>query len=414
MFAKGKYMSTILEKYSGVKPVAVDVLGGDNLEEVWEGIVAAEEKGLPMLLVGPGELVRGHGVEHIVAELQVPMDVSADDLPGWVKGDRAKESSMYTAVQAVKDERASAVFSAGSSGGMYGIAHSVLGFQKRTSRPGIAASIPRLLQPGKFNVLCDSGAHIDPSPEAMVYNALLGLCVSRTRHGVVDPGVAFLSNGEEIRKGKPVSKAARYILSNMELPFGYLLDENIESKHATGSVADVIIADGFSGNIVLKAVEGAVKNGLFGFAGYLEQMLGSLTFDGLERQFGNVLHTLNKLQHVMSPKELAELVSAITSGALIEYGYGPVHPDTYGGAVVPGMNGLVVIGHGSIKAKGIPNAVVTSLELVSSGLVDDTAVALKDFKIPEALAREAKEKYGLNSKPEKMSSNKQTIVHRKN
>lgn len=389
-------MAVVNEVYGERLPVAVDVLGGDNLDQVWDGVKQAFEQGLPMLLVGPESQVKGHGVDYIAADVQVPMNTSGDTVSEWVRGPRSKETTMYMAVQAVAEGRASAVFSAGSSAGMYAVAHSVLGFQKRTSRPGIATSIPRLTDMSGFNVLCDSGAHIAPSPEAMVYNAVLASVVARVRHGTEEPVVAFLANGEETSKGDSTTKAARHILAHVDLPLGRLHEENVEGKHLTANTADVIVANGLLGNVALKTIEGAAKAALFGYANYLNYSLAMSDFESLCASYPQIADMLPVLQSSgLSAQDVTRLVTTIAGTELIGFGYGPAHPDSYGGAVIPGMNGIVVIGHGSIKANGIPNAVKTSLDLSASGLVGATAQALEGFDLPKELVLEAKQKYGL-------------------
>ncbi len=311
--------------------VAVDALGGDRgPEEIVAGALAAAGPDLEPAVYGrPG--LDTHGLPLVEAGEAIGMDESP------VEAVRAKPgSSLVRAVRAVADGDAQAVVSAGSTGAM--LAASLLHLRRLPGvlRPGIAVVLPARRGP---SVLIDAGANADARPEHLLQFAHMGALFAEEILGVAEPEVRLLSIGEEAEKGSQLVLEAHELLRESGLRFA----GNTESRWLLEGEADVVVTDGFTGNVALKALEGTILT-----------ILGSLR------------------------SELESSMRGKLGGLLIRPAAGRVRtrldPETYGGAYLLGLRGLVVIAHGSSSRVAIANAIA----LAARGVEHDVVARLDE------------------------------------
>ncbi len=313
-------------------PVAVDAMGGDKApgEIVAGARRAQDELGIPVLLVGPGDGSLGDtsGLELLVASEVVAMD---EDAGRAVRTKR--DSSLVRAAEAVRDGRASAMVSAGNTGATMASALFRMGRMRGVARPAIATPLP---VPGASpTVLVDAGANAECQPEWLVQFAQMASAYVTARYGIASPSVALLSIGEEPSKGNAVGKEAHGLLAGTG---GIRFVGNVEGRDLLGGSVDVVVTDGFTGNVALKALEGAMR----AFTGILGSVIGSSPEC---RAAGDVL-----------------LPALLTHAAEMD-------PEETGGALLLGVEGVCVISHGSSSARAILNAVRAAHELAERDLV---------------------------------------------
>jgi glycerol-3-phosphate acyltransferase PlsX len=319
--------------------VAVDALGGDRApDEIVAGALGAASHELEPVLYGPPGLETG-SIHLVEADEVIGMDDHA------VEAVRSKPgSTLVRAVRAVADGEADAVVSAGNTGAM--LAASLLHIRRLPGvhRPGIAAVIPTKRGP---SVLIDAGANADARPEHLLQFAHMGAVLSEEILGVRRPQVRLLSIGEEPEKGSQLALEAHQLLRESSLDFG----GNTEGRTLLEGEADVVVTDGFTGNVALKTVEGTIRSLL----------------DALR-------------------SELDASVRGKLGGLLIRSGARKLRkrldPDTYGGAYLLGLNGLVVIAHGSSSRIAIANAI----RLAARGVEHRVVERLEERLAPGVLA----------------------------
>jgi glycerol-3-phosphate acyltransferase PlsX len=307
--------------------VAVDALGGDHApDEVVLGAVEAASDDIEPVLVGPPSL-DSHGLTLIEASEAIDMDDHAVDAV------RAKpDSSLVRAARAVADGEADAVVSGGHTGAM--LAASLLHIRRIRGvyRPAIAIVIPTKV--GR-SVLIDAGANADARPEHLVQFAHMGAVFAEEILEIPDPEVRLLSIGEEREKGNQLTIDAHELLRAADhLRFG----GNTEGRTLLDGEADVIVADGFTGNVALKTLEGTVKSLLDALRTELESSMRGRLGGALIRPAARGLRTR-------------------------------LDPETYGGGYLLGLNGLVVIAHGSSSRVAIANAIRHAARGVAHGVV---------------------------------------------
>ena len=242
-----------------------------------------------------------------------------------------KDSSLVRIAEAVRDGRAQAMVGAGNTGATMAAALLRMGRIRGVQRPAIAVPVP---VPGseRSSILLDAGATVDPEPEWLVQWARLGREYAKVRLGIDEPTIALLSNGEEAGKGDDLRKRAFALLSEVKGFIG-----NVEGRDLLGGAADVIVTDGFTGNVALKTAEGS----LLGIAGLVFAVVD-------EPEWASVADAL-KLR----------LLEAAA----------PLLPDNTGGAVLLGVNGICVISHGSSSAAAMVNAIRVARDAVVAGVV---------------------------------------------
>jgi phosphate acyltransferase len=324
-------------------PIALDAMGGDHApHEIVAGArLAHAEFGIPVLLVGrPEELGDTGGLPVLAATEVIAMDAE----PGRSVR-QLKDSSLVRAAQAVRDGQASAMVSAGNTGATMASALLRMGRIKGVSRPAIATPIPRRV--GSPVVLLDAGANADCEPEWLVQFGLMGAVFARCRFGVTEPRVGLLSIGEEAGKGNASVKATYAAMSAIDWAStcGARFVGNVEGRDLMGEVADVAVTDGFTGNVALKAMEGTTKTVI---AALLE------AFDA-------------------TPKSRAAAAELMESLLPL---YAKFSPETYGGAMLLGVDGVCVISHGSSNANAIRNALRVAGDMVESDIVGELRTAI--------------------------------------
>ncbi len=317
-------------------PIAVDAMGGDRAPgEILAGAHAAAALGIPVALVGPAGLEGVHPLQLIEASEVIAMD---DDPAQAVR--RKKDSTLVRAAEAVRDGKASAMVSAGNTGATMASALLRMGRIKGVNRPAIATPIP---VPGELpNVLLDAGANSEVQPEWLVQFAQMGSVYARHRFGIATPKVGLLSIGEEPGKGDTLRKEAYGLLA---VAPGIEFIGNVEGRDMMLKTADVIVTDGFTGNVALKTLEG-----------------------GLRVLFGALLNAFG------AKEEYKEHADALLPALLPLYEQ--MSPDTYGGAMLLGVDGVCIISHGSTNERAALNAIKIAAEMVELHVVDELRAAI--------------------------------------
>jgi len=294
--------------------VAVDAMGGDRgPEDVVAGAVAAASDEIVPILVGPSGL-ETYGLELVEAPDVIGMDEKPAEA---VRGKPA--SSLVVACRLVGEGRAEAVISAGNTGAMLAACLLELRRVPGVRRPAIAVTIPARRRP---SVLLDSGANADARPEDLVQFAHMGAVFAEEVLGVRNPEVRLLSIGEESEKGNQLTLEAHRLLAAGDLNF----TGNTEGRDLLVGAADVVVTDGFTGNVALKLLEGTIQNLLEAFR---EEVTATL-----RGKLGGLLIR-------PATRRLRERLD----------------PDTYGGAYLLGLRGLAVIAHGNSSRRAIANAI---------------------------------------------------------
>lgn len=318
--------------------VAVDAMGGDRApEEIVAGALAAASDSVEPVLFG-----RHDELEPIAEGLEI---VHADDIVAMDEkpSDAAREkraSSMFAACRAVGEGDAQAVVSAGNTGAM--LAAGLLEIRRlpNVHRPAIAVPLPSI---GGTSVLIDAGANADARPEHLVQFGHMGSVFAEEILGIADPDVALLSIGEEPEKGNRLVRETHPVLEASHLDFV----GNVESRELLAHAADVVVCDGFTGNMALKLMEGTIKTLLDEFRKEIEASLRGKLGGLLIRPAARGLR-----------KRL--------------------DPDTYGGAYLLGLRGLVVIAHGSSSCTAIANAITLGAQGAAGNVVARVAARLEE------------------------------------
>ncbi|HVS84936.1 MAG TPA: phosphate acyltransferase PlsX [Gaiellaceae bacterium] len=309
--------------------VAVDAMGGDRgPAEIVAGALAARAGALTPVLFGPA------GLDAQGLELREAPDViEMHEKPA--EAVRSKpNSSLVASVRAVHEGDADAVVSAGNTGAMLAAGLLELRRLPGVLRPAIAVPIPSGSGP---SVLIDAGANADARPEHLLQFATMGAVFAEEILGVANPVVKLLSIGEEAEKGNQLTLEAHALLEASELEFA----GNCEGRDILAGAADVVVTDGFTGNVALKTVEGTIRT-----------LLGSLRDEITATATGKLGGLLirpasRRLRHRLDP-------------------------DTYGGAYLLGLRGLAVIAHGNSSSTAIANAI----RLAARGVEHDVVGAL--------------------------------------
>lgn len=315
--------------------VALDAMGGDRapLETVL-GAAAAAERGYDVILVGDRAVLAPLVVDH---ESYLPI-VHASEVIGMqedpARAIREKpDASVGVAARLVRDGVVSAFVSAGSTGAALATAAITIGRLDGVDRPAVATMLPT---PGSPTVLIDSGANQDCRPEYFPQFALMGSVIAEVHFGLEQPRVGLLNIGEERGKGRELERAAYELLSATAVNFV----GNVEGRDLSSDAVDVLVTDGFTGNVVLKTTEGTAM--------FVAQMaLDAMATMSLEDQ-KRVLPVLSGLR------------------ARLDY-------ETFGGAHLVGSKGVVVIAHGTSSSVAIANAIALAADGADRDLVNRLA-----------------------------------------
>jgi glycerol-3-phosphate acyltransferase PlsX len=319
--------------------VAIDAMGGDRAPEaiVAGALDAAATLDVDVLLAGPPERLqplvdadgRAPGAGGRVTLLPASEVIAMDDPATAVRSKR--DASMVRCAEAVRDGRADAMVGAGNTGATMASALLRWGRLPGVNRPAIAVPVP-VAGSGARQLLVDGGATVDPEAQWLVQWALLAREYARVRLGVDEPTIALLSNGEEAGKGDALRKEAFELLSVVKGFIG-----NVEGRDLSRVAADVIVTDGFTGNVALKTLEGAMG------------ALAGLIFSVLDEP---------DFAPVSGPIKLRLLEAAAD-----------LLPDETGGAMLLGVDGVCVISHGSSSGRAIVNAIAVAVSCVKADVV---------------------------------------------
>lgn len=318
--------------------IVVDAMGTDERPkpDVAGAVLAAREWGETMVLVGDEAAISAELAQHSTNNLSIevvhaPDNITMDDKPADAARQK-KQSSMHIGMTLVKEGNADAFVSAGNTGAAMTIG--TLQTLKRIrgiKRPALGTRYPTANQP----LLLDVGANADVKPEFMQQFGLMGSLYMEKVAGVANPRVCLISNGEEEGKGSQLVRDSAELLS--QLPINFI--GGIEPKQFFAGAADVGVTDGFTGNIMLKSTEAIVKE-------LLTLLRGEI-----------MASTRTKL-----------------GGALARPAFDAVraqlNPDTVGGAPLLGLNGIVIIAHGSSSAIAIKNAIGQARRAVQNGVIE--------------------------------------------
>jgi glycerol-3-phosphate acyltransferase PlsX len=343
-----------------VVKIAVDAMGGDHAPGiVIEGVVDyirenSHDDSYKIILVGKEKEIHKELKKYknfrldrleIVDALE-EISMKEHFLSYWRK---REETSIKKAIDLVKNGEALAMVSAGNTGAVMALAKTVLGSMKNVDRPALAIMLPTLKG---SSLLVDVGANTDSKPHNLVEFAMMGKIYLENIFNIKNPRIALMNIGEEEVKGNELTKTTHNLLKQLDINF----IGNVEGRDVYIGEADLIVTDGFTGNVTLKVSEGVV-----------EVMLSMLKREIMSNVFSKIgffflKHSLKRIKKKLDYSE-------------------------YGGALLLGVNGIVIIGHGSSNAKAIKNAIYLSYKFVSENVLEKISAeigkmqgALKELK----------------------------------
>jgi glycerol-3-phosphate acyltransferase PlsX len=318
--------------------IVLDAMGGDHAPEVVVegGVMAAREYEIEVVLVGPQEVIEAELAKHDTAGLSLPVVhasqvIEMTDEPSMAAR-KKKDSSMVVGMNLVKNGEADAFTTAGNSGGALAAALFRLGRVKGIKRPALSTVFPT--RKG-LCFISDVGANTDCKPIYLLQFGIMGSAYAEQVLGIPNPRVGIVSTGEEEGKGSILVKEAFKLLKESDLNF----IGNVEGKDIPAGLADVVVTDGFSGNIVIKLSEGVAA------------LLMGVMEEEIKKRPVAVLGAL------LAKSALREVKSRL------DY-------SEYAGAPLLGVDGVVIIGHGRSNAKAIKNMVRVGKEAVEKGMLE--------------------------------------------
>jgi glycerol-3-phosphate acyltransferase PlsX len=286
--------------------------------------------GIPIVLVGPADLA-GRGDLPLIEATEV---IGMDEDPAYGVR-RKKDSTLVRAAEAVRDGNASAMISAGNTGATMASALLRMGRIKGVNRPAIATPIP---VPGsRPTVLLDAGANTDVQADWLVQFALMGSVYARQRYGIDRPRVGLLSIGEEPGKGDALRKEAYELFVSAS---GLNFIGNVEGRDVMSDDVDVVVTDGFTGNVVLKTLEGGMKT------------------------------LVSALMSAFASKEEYKVHAEALLPSLLPL-YDSVDPESTGGAILLGVDGVCIISHGSSSSRAIVNGIKVAADMAQSSIIEE-------------------------------------------
>lgn len=325
--------------------IAIDAMGGDfGPEPIVKGTLEAlKEKRFEAILVGKKDeilslLPKGYKDKIIIVEADDVIDMS-DAATDALK---RKESSIYKAIELVREGHADGVVSAGHSGATMSLATLRLGRLRHVLRPALATLMPT--KSGQRSILMDAGANVDCKAEHLFQFGIMGYYYAKDMLKISNPRVGLLANGEEDSKGNEVTKEAFTLLQKTQGFIG-----NVEGNNIFDSSCDVIVCDGFIGNLVLKASEGVASTISFFIKQYIRKSPVAITGALLMRK---VFHLLKK-----------------------EIDYAEI-----GGAPLIGIKGCAIVSHGKSNPKAIKNAIFQAIHYVNTGVNGHIENRLEELK----------------------------------
>ena len=333
--------------------IALDVMGGDNAphEVVAGAVLAAREYEIAVSLVGKPDVIARELSKHDVRGLKLPIVpasevIEMDDKPATAVRAK-KDSSMVVACQLVKAGRADAFVTCGNTGGALaaGILH--IGRMKGIQRPALITPFPTNTG---FCLILDVGANVDSRPEHLQQFAVMGSIYSKRIMGVRSPTVRILSNGEEQGKGSQLVLEAVALLEKTP---GITFLGNIEGRDIVNDLADVVVTDGFTGNVLIKTAEGV----------------------------GKLIRTILVEELTASP--ISSLGGLLAKSALRRLSR-RIDDSEFGGAVLLGLSNLVVVAHGRSNANAVRHAIRVAKQSIDYKIVNEIQAGVQ--VIPKAAA----------------------------
>ena len=335
--------------------IAVDAMGGDEApRNIVDGALAAVRHfDLGVLLVGRGaaidaELARHESEEGDVDRTRVRI-VDAPDVVGMEESPaaalrRKPGSSIKVAADAVASGEASALVSAGHTGATVMAAHSVFGMLPGVDRPALAAVIPTRTRPA---LLLDVGASVECRPAHLLQFAVMGSMFARVVYDIASPRIGLLSIGHEATKGNELTREAHQLLK--AAPVNFI--GNVEARDVYSGDADVIVCDGFTGNVALKTSEGLVE--------MVEGLLSEELSGTIANRVGSLL-TRRALRHFRMRVDYSE----------------------YGGAPLLGVAGVTIVGHGRSSAKAVRNAIAMAYRFADTRFIERVGQEIATAAVP--------------------------------
>lgn len=324
-------------------PIAIDANGGDKSPaDIVEGARQARDQlGVDILLVGTPDVADIAGDLPLLAASEV---IAMDADPG-ASVRRMKDSTLVRAAEAVRDGKASAMVSAGNTGATMASALLRMGRLKGVKRPAIATPLP--VPSGGHTVLLDAGANAECQADWLVQFAQMGAAYARARYDVDRPRVGLLSIGEEPGKGDALRKETYELLvadGVLDAAGGTFIG-NVEGRDILTDAVDVVVTDGFTGNVALKTLEGGMK-------GLVNRLLEAFGATDETRAAAEVL--------------MPELLPL----------YATLDPENTGGAMLLGVDGVCIISHGSSGPTAVVNAVRVARDMVAGAVTSHLAAAV--------------------------------------
>lgn len=319
--------------------IAVDAMGGDHAPDaIVEGAIQAARQGIRSLVVGPEERLRPMVADQPLVEVVHAPDVigMGDDAVAAARGNGS--TSVHVTLRLVRDGKAAAAVSCGNTGALVVAAHFDLGLLPGVERSPIATVLPRA-NGGKL-ILLDAGATVDCRPETLVTYARLGASYAEAI-GMDNPRVGLLANGEEDTKGNAQTRATLPLLRQTDLN----VVGNVEPSAAMDGACEVLVTDGFVGNVILKAVEGAASV------------------------------VTGRLRKEIHRRWSARFGAWMLGGAMRRFRQ-RVDWDAHGGAVLLGTQGVVVVGHGRANASAVRSSIHLAHRTARSGSMASMAAQI--------------------------------------
>ena len=318
--------------------IALDAMGSERAPkpEIEGAILAARHLGIHVLLVGPAAQLRSE-LQHHPSARDLPIEVAnATEVIGMhekaVQAARSKrDSTMRVGVRLVREGRAAGFVTAGNTGAAMAIAKLTLGALPGVDRPALAAVFPTAA--GNAAILLDVGANVDCKPQNLQQFAVMGEIYSRSIFGIARPKVGLLSNGEEESKGNELTREAYKLLRQLSLNFV----GNVEGRDLYNGKLDVIVADGFVGNVALKISEGVVE-------------------------------VVRELLRESLNSTISSKVGALLSRRAFQDFKKRLDYSEYGGAPLLGIKGVCIVSHGASNANAMKNGLRVAAEFATSGV----------------------------------------------
>lgn len=332
--------------------IAVDAMGGDYApkHEILGALAAMQEdKNFELILVGDKEkILEAARKENITLDekliLHTSQVIDMHDKPTEAIKTK-KDSSLVVGAKLIREKKAHAFVSAGNTGAMMAASTLIMGRIEGVGRPTIGASFPTTNGDRKC-IVFDAGASVDSKPQHLFEYAILGSIFAREMYGIDNPTIGLLNVGEEDSKGNELTFATQKLLKDSKLNF----HGNVEGRDILKGTVDVVLCDGFVGNIVLKFGE-------------------------------SVLHLLRGRIRSYADKGLINKLKALITKSVLKASLSDMDYQTHGGVPLLGVNGISIIGHGSSSPLAIKNMILRAKEMYDKNLIQKFEEALKTYEV---------------------------------